>query len=161
KTDAMSGGVMVASFHPRSTHPAQHNPDFHVQRAPFAAFAFRKMVVHDILFLGTNRRAFAFYHASFSHLHAQGLVSDDYGYAGAFAEAVKRLGTGGAATWVLWPCTPFGESPAGWPAPLGNTMPTRWPSSGAWRGCAWDAGSVWTRPCSWECSTRACRLGAL
>src|SRR5262249_52745572 len=58
KTDAMSGGVMVASFHPRSTHPAQHNPDFHVQRAPFAAFAFRKMVVHDILFLGTNRRAF-------------------------------------------------------------------------------------------------------
>jgi hypothetical protein len=94
KTDAMSQGVMVAAFHPRSMHPAQHNPDFHVLRAPFAVFAFRKMVVHDIIFLGTNRRAFAFYRARFGHLHEEGLVSDEYGYASAFAEAMKRFRTG-------------------------------------------------------------------
>jgi uncharacterized protein DUF6875 len=94
KTDAMSHGVMVSAFHPRSTHPAQHNPSFYVLRAPFAAFAFRKMVAHDIIFLNNNRRAFAFYRTRFGHLHEEGLVSDEYGYASAFAEALKRFKMG-------------------------------------------------------------------
>lgn len=92
KTDAMDSGVMVSAFHPDSTRPALHNPDFHVLRAPVVAFAFRTMDVRDIVFLASNRRAFDRYRAQFLAQHASGQVSDEHGYATAFAEAEKRFG---------------------------------------------------------------------
>ena len=57
KTSLMSSDVMVTSFHPQSEKPALWNPEFHVLRAPFAGFAFRRMDVRDIVFCGHNRKA--------------------------------------------------------------------------------------------------------
>jgi hypothetical protein len=92
KTKLMEQDTMVSAFHPLSEKPALANSRFHVFRAPFAAFALRRMDVRDITFLGHNRRAFARYRKRFGAAHAQGLVSDEYGYATAWREALKRFG---------------------------------------------------------------------
>ena len=91
KTKLMSSDIMVSSFHPRSERPALWNPDFQVLRAPFAGFAFRRMDVRDIVFLGHNRQAFSHYRARFEERFARGEISDEHGYATAFAQAVRRF----------------------------------------------------------------------
>ena len=91
KTSLMTNDVMVSALHPDSTRPAVWNPHFHVLRAPFPAFAYRTMDVRDIVFVATNRKAFAHYATRFGHLYAQGHVSDEFGYATAFADAQKRF----------------------------------------------------------------------
>jgi hypothetical protein len=91
KTALMTGDVMVSALHPDSTRPAVWNPRFHVLRAPFPAFAFRTMDVRDIVFVATNRKAFAHYVNRFGHLYAEGKVTDEFGYATAFAQAQKRF----------------------------------------------------------------------
>ena len=94
KTSLMCSGIMVTSLHPRSEKPALRNPEFHVLRAPFAGFAFRRMDVRDIVFLEHNRKVFAHYRARFGPLFARGDISDEHGYATAFARAVARFGDG-------------------------------------------------------------------
>ena len=91
KTMLMMRDVMVSALHPDSTRPGLWNAQFHVLRAPFPAFAFRTMDVRDIVFVAQNRRAFAHYARRFGHLYAQGGVSDEFGYATAFAQARKRF----------------------------------------------------------------------
>jgi hypothetical protein len=91
KTDLMREDVMVSAFHPLSARPALGNPQFRVFQAPFVAFALRRMDVRDIAFVGHNRRAFARYKDRFGPVHEQGLVSDEFGYATAYREAVKRF----------------------------------------------------------------------
>lgn len=91
KTKLMEQDTMVSAFHPLSEKPALANPHFPVFRAPFAAFALRRMDLRDIVFLGHNRRAFARYRERFGPAHAQGLVSDEYGYATAYREALRRF----------------------------------------------------------------------
>jgi heptaprenyl diphosphate synthase len=93
KTMLMTGDVMVSALHPESSRPAVWNPNFHVLRAPFPAFAFRTMDVRDIVFVAQNRKAFAHYAARFGHLYAEGRVSDEFGYATAFAQARERFGS--------------------------------------------------------------------
>jgi hypothetical protein len=92
KTMLMTSDVMVSALHPESTRPAVWNARFHVLRAPFAAVAFRTMDVRDIVFVAQNRKAFAHYAARFGHLYADGRVSDEFGYATAFAHAQERFG---------------------------------------------------------------------
>ncbi|HZR08110.1 MAG TPA: hypothetical protein VFA79_05975 [Myxococcales bacterium] len=94
KTMLITSDVMVSALHPESTRPAVWNARFHVLRAPFAAFAFRTMDVRDIVFVAQNRKAFAHYAARFGHLYAEGRISDEFGYATAFAEARERFGEG-------------------------------------------------------------------
>lgn len=96
KTMLITSDVMVSALHPESTRPAVWNARFHVLRAPFPAFAFRTMDVRDIVFVAQNRKAFAHYAGRFGHLYAQGRVSNEFGYATAFAEAQKRFGQGAA-----------------------------------------------------------------
>ena len=91
KTMLMTSDVMVSALHPESTRPAVWNPKFHVLRAPFPAFAFRTMDVRDIVFVAQNPKAFRHYASRFGHLYAQGKVSDEFGYATAFAEARARF----------------------------------------------------------------------
>lgn len=91
KTSLMSSDVMVTSFHPQSEKPALWNPEFHVLRAPFAGFAFRRMDVRDIVFCGHNRKAFAHYQARFGPRFARGEISAEHGYATAYAQAVARF----------------------------------------------------------------------
>jgi hypothetical protein len=93
KTMLMTGDVMVSALHPESTRPAVWNSRFHVLRAPFAGVAFRTMDVRDIVFVAQNRIAFAHYAARFGRLYAEGRVSDEFGYATAFALAQERFGT--------------------------------------------------------------------
>jgi hypothetical protein len=92
KTMLMTSDVMVSALHPESTRPAVWNPEFHVLRAPFPAFAFRTMDVRDIVFVAQNRKAFEHYASRFGHLYAGGRVSDEFGYATAFAQARARFG---------------------------------------------------------------------
>lgn len=92
KTMLMTNDVMVSALHPDSTRSAVWNPQFHVLRAPFPAFAFRTMDVRDIVFVATNPKAFAHYARRFGHLYAEGRVSDEFGYATAFAQARARFG---------------------------------------------------------------------
>jgi hypothetical protein len=92
KTMLMTGDVMVSALHPESTRPAVWNARFHVLRAPFAAVAFRTMDVRDIVFVAQNRKAFAHYAARFGRLYADGQISDEFGYATAFAQAQERFG---------------------------------------------------------------------
>lgn len=94
KTRLMTSDIMVSSFHPRSEKPALWNPAFRVLRAPFAGFAFRKMDVRDIVFVEHNQRAFAHYRLRFRDLYARGAVSDEHGYATAYAQAVRRFAEG-------------------------------------------------------------------
>jgi hypothetical protein len=94
KTSLMTSDIMVSPFHPKSERPALWNPAFHVLRAPFAGFAFRKMDVRDIVFVASNRNAFAHYRTRFGRLFAQGEVSDEHGYATAYAQAISRFGDG-------------------------------------------------------------------
>lgn len=91
KTSLMSSDIMVTSFHPQSERPAIWNPEFHVLRAPFAGFAFRRMDVRDIVFVGHNRKAFAHYRSRFGPRFSKGEISDEHGYATAFAQAVARF----------------------------------------------------------------------
>ena len=92
KTSLMMRDVMVSALHPDSTRPAAWNEQFHVLRAPFPVFVFRTMDVRDIVFVRTNPRAFARYARRFGHLYAEGSVSDEFGYATAFAQAQERFG---------------------------------------------------------------------
>ena len=94
KTSLMSSDIMVSAFHPQSERPALWNPAFHVLRAPFAGFAFRRMDVRDIVFVGHNPKAFAHYRARFGPRFARGEISDDHGYVTAFTQAVARFGDG-------------------------------------------------------------------
>jgi len=91
KTALMTNDVMVSALHPESTRPAVWNDRFHVLRAPFPAFAFRTMDVRDIVFVASNRKAFAHYATRFGHLYAEGQVTDEFGYATAYAQARKRF----------------------------------------------------------------------
>jgi hypothetical protein len=92
KIDLMTKDLMVASHHPRSTRPAIWNPEFHVMRAPFAAFAVRPMDIRDVVFVGQNARVFARYRERYGRLYSEGLVSDQFGNASAYAEALRRFG---------------------------------------------------------------------
>jgi heptaprenyl diphosphate synthase len=91
KTQLMEQDTMVSAFHPLSEKPSLANASFHVFRAPFAAFALRRMDVRDIVFLAHNRRAFARYRERFGAAHAKELVSDEFGYATAYREALNRF----------------------------------------------------------------------
>jgi hypothetical protein len=92
KTMLMMNDVMVSALHPESMRPGAWNEHFHALRAPFPCFAFRTMDVRDIVFVAQNRKAFAHYAAKFGHLFAEGLMSDEFGHATAFAQARKRFG---------------------------------------------------------------------
>ena len=92
KTLLMTSDVMVSALHPDSTRPALWNAGFHVLRSPFPAFAFRTMDVRDIVFVAQNEGAFAHYAERFGRLYEEGRVSDEFGYATAFAQARKRFG---------------------------------------------------------------------
>jgi hypothetical protein len=92
KTSLMTHDVMVSALHPDSTRPGVWNEQFHALRAPFPVFVFRTMDVRDIVFVRTNRKAFARYARRFGHLYAEGRVSDEFGYATAFAQARARFG---------------------------------------------------------------------
>lgn len=92
KTSLMTSDIMVSSFHPKSERPALWNPAFHVLRAPFAGFAFRRMDVRDIVFVANNRNAFAHYRKCFGQRFARGEVSDEHGYGTVYAQALARFG---------------------------------------------------------------------
>jgi hypothetical protein len=94
KNGLMTSDIMVSPFHPKSERPAIWNPEFRVLRAPFAGFAFRRMDVRDIVFVGHNRQAFAHYRARFEPRFARDEISDEHGYATAFAQALSRFGSG-------------------------------------------------------------------
>jgi hypothetical protein len=91
KTDFMGRGLMSTPLHRLSERPALYNPAFPVQRAPFAAFAIRNMVVQDIVFVRTNETAFGAYRKRFGGLYAQGKVSNEFGYVDRFREAEARF----------------------------------------------------------------------
>lgn len=91
KTGLMEQGIMAAAMHPGSEKPGVWNAAFPALRAPFAAFALRRMDVRDIVFVGSNLRAFSVYRRRFGELYARGAVSDEHGYVQAFAAAQRRF----------------------------------------------------------------------
>ncbi len=91
KTHLMERDVMIASFHPQSRKPSQHNPDFHVFQAPVPCLVVRHMDVRDILFLGHNRAAFERFRTRYDDQFSRGLVSNEFGYVDRYEEALERF----------------------------------------------------------------------
>jgi hypothetical protein len=67
KDDVVAHGLMFAQFHPRCTEPSVRSPELNVGRGPVPILVFRRLAVHDILFLEDRASWFAMYHETYGH----------------------------------------------------------------------------------------------
>ncbi|WP_067430248.1 DUF6875 domain-containing protein [Nocardioides jensenii] len=76
KASAVRRGLMVGQFHEDCDQRAIRNSGFRVSRSPVPLLAVRFMALHDILFLGEDRRMFEEYRRRFGRHHDTGRVRD-------------------------------------------------------------------------------------
>ncbi len=80
---------MIGQFHPECAAPAARNGGFPVNRAPIPLLVFRRMAVHDILFLAEDPQWFHSYRTRFAGYYDTAQVREPH-LRGAYAEALER-----------------------------------------------------------------------
>lgn len=100
-------GAMVAVFFPDNPKPGVYNQKLPLYRSPFPIAAIRPMAIHDILFVGSSREAFAEYYRRFADHYRTGKVPRKTGFNQRFADACARFGLDEGTA----PPTPVGDRP--------------------------------------------------
>lgn len=91
KDEVVHRRLMFAQFHPNCAEPSVRNPDLNVGAAPVPLLAFRRLAVHDILFLAEREQWFAVFREAFG---ARFREPDKFEpvLAGAYLSAEARFG---------------------------------------------------------------------
>lgn len=92
KPEAVRRGMMIGQFHSGCQEPAARNAAFPVSRSPVPLVAFRKMALHDVLFLRERRDWFLEYLRRFGPRYRAGKESIEPLFVQMFEQSRAKYG---------------------------------------------------------------------